>query len=231
MIKCINLKKVYRNGGNDFYALNNVSLNIKEKEICVIIGPSGSGKTTLLNVIGGIDQTDSGSIIVGGDHIENKTLDQLTEYRRNNIGFVFQFYNLIPDLTVYENVESVKDISTDNLDIDEVLDAVGMKSERNKFPNELSGGQQQRVAIARALVKNPKILLCDEPTGALDYKTSKDVLKLIERVNKKYGTTVVIITHNGAITQMAHRVIRLRSGEIAENTVNEEIVPAERIEW
>lgn len=231
MISCKNLKKVYKSGNSDFYALNNLSLDIKEKEICVIIGPSGSGKTTLLNVIGGIDQVDSGSIIAAGESLETKNLEELTEYRRNNIGFVFQFYNLIPDLNVYENVESIKDISSNNLDIDEILSAVGMLHEKDKFPNELSGGQQQRVAIARALVKNPKILLCDEPTGALDYQTSKDVLNLIERVNRKYGTTVVIITHNGAISQMADRVIRLRSGEIVEDKVNEVIVPAERIEW
>ena len=231
MISCKNLKKVYKSGNSDFYALNNLSLDIKEKEICVIIGPSGSGKTTLLNVIGGIDQVDSGSIIAAGESLETKNLEELTEYRRNNIGFVFQFYNLIPDLNVYENVESIKDISSNNLDIDEILSAVGMLHEKDKFPNELSGGQQQRVAIARALVKNPKILLCDEPTGALDYQTSKDVLNLIERVNRKYGTTVVIITHNGAISQMADRVIRLRSGEIVEDKVNEVIVPAEWIEW
>ena len=216
MISCKNLKKVYKSGNSDFYALNNLSLDIKEKEICVIIGPSGTGKTTLLNVIGGIDQVDSGSIIAAGESLETKNLEELTEYRRNNIGFVFQFYNLIPDLNVYENVESIKDISSNNLDIDEILSAVGMLHEKDKFPNELSGGQQQRVAIARALVKNPKILLCDEPTGALDYQTSKDVLNLIERVNRKYGTTVVIITHNGAISQRADRGIRLSSGEIVE---------------
>ena len=231
MIHCKNLKKVFKNGNDYFYALNNVNMDIKEKEICVIVGPAGSGKTTLLNVLGGVDTVDSGEIIVGGEVISKNDLNSLTEYRRQNIGFVFQFYNLIPDLTVYENVESVKDISYDSIEIDEVLANVGMLEYKNKFPNELSGGQQQRVSIARAVVKKPKILLCDEPTGALDYKTSKDVLKLIEKINKLYGTTVVIITHNSALTQMANRVIRLRSGEIVEEIVNEDIIPAERIEW
>lgn len=225
------LGKDYRTGDVLFRALDNVTFNIEKGQIGVILGPSGSGKSTLLNIIGGIDKADSGSVYIDGTDITKMSDKQLTEYRRNSIGFVFQFYNLIPNLTVYENVEVSANISKNPEDTDQILDAVGIKELRNRFPRELSGGQQQRVSIARALVKKPKLLFCDEPTGALDYNSSVEILKLLEYVNRKFNTTILIITHNGAIANMAHRIIRLRSGEIVEDLKNENILPAERIEW
>lgn len=226
-----NLCKEYKTGDVTFQALKNASFSMEKGEICVILGPSGSGKSTLMNIIGGIDFAASGKVTI--ENIETTALNdnQLTEYRRENVGFVFQFYNLIPNLTVGENIEVAANISKNPMNIDDILDAVGMKDQKNKFPRELSGGQQQRVSIARALVKNPKILLCDEPTGALDYKTSKDILSLISDVNKKYNTTILIITHNTAIASMAHRILKLRSGEIVEDLTNSNILPPERIEW
>jgi putative ABC transport system ATP-binding protein len=199
--------------------------------ILIILGPSGSGKSTLMNIIGGIDRGDSGKVTVDGTEISKLSDDDLTEYRREEVGFVFQFYNLVPNLTVGENIEVVSNISKSPLNVDEVLTAVEMLDKKHRFPRELSGGEQQRVSIARAIVKNPKLLLCDEPTGALDYQTSRSILKLLQVVNKKFGTTILMITHNAAIADMANKVFRLRSGEIVEASVNQTTVAAERIEW
>jgi putative ABC transport system ATP-binding protein len=226
-----NLSKYYNTGNGKFKALDNVSFEIEKGKIAVVLGPSGSGKSTLINIIGGIDAADEGKVIVDGKDITKYKDNELTEYRRENIGFVFQFYNLIPNLTVYENIEISANICDDPMRVETILDAVGMKDMQNRFPRELSGGQQQRVSIARAIVKKPKILLCDEPTGALDYKTSKEILKLVSDVNRHFNTTVMIITHNQAIADMAHKVIRLRSGVIVEDRDNLSLIPAERIEW
>lgn len=225
------LSKVYQSGDVAFRALDNVSFSIEKGQRCVILGPSGSGKSTLINIIGGIDRADGGEVRVGGAEITKLPDNKLTEYRRNLVGFVFQFYNLVPNLTAYENVEVAANVSREPLDIDGVLDAVGIKELRNRFPRELSGGQQQRVSIARALVKKPEILLCDEPTGALDFNSSKEILKLLEELNGRFEMTILIITHNNAIAGMAHHIIRLRSGAIAENRLNGSVIPAERIEW
>ncbi len=226
-----NVDKIYKSGNTEFKALNNANMSLEQGQIGIILGPSGSGKSTLLNIIGGVDLADGGNVYIDGTDITKLNDNQLTDYRRESIGFVFQFYNLIPNLTVGENVEVSANISPNPMNIDDILDAVGIRDLKNRFPRELSGGQQQRVSIARALVKNPKLLLCDEPTGALDYTTSRDILKLISDVNSKFNTTILIITHNSAISVMAHRVIRLRSGEIVENRVNENVMPAERVEW
>ncbi len=230
-IEVSNLKKSYTTGEIRTEVLKGVSMRLNKGEIGVILGPSGSGKSTLMNIIGGIDHGDSGKVIVEGVEITNLNADKLTDYRRGDIGFVFQFYNLVPNLTVGENIEVVSNISKSPLNIDEVLVAVGISDKKHRFPRELSGGEQQRVAIARAIVKNPKLLLCDEPTGALDYQTSRSILQLLEQVNKKYGTSILMITHNTAIAAMANRVFRLRSGEIVEDSINQMIIPAERIEW
>ena len=213
--------KKYGQGENEIFAMDGVDLSIAEHEICVILGPSGSGKSTLLNMLGGIDSLTSGSISVNGKEISGMSKKELTAYRRSDIGFIFQSYNLIQDLTVKENIQTVADISKEPLDIDELLDALSLKKYKNHFPAELSGGQQQRTAIARALVKNPAILLCDEPTGALDSKSSRDVLKMLEKVNNLYKTTVIIITHNEGIAEMADRVIRIHDGKIVKNIKNE----------
>jgi putative ABC transport system ATP-binding protein len=199
--------------------------------IGAILGPSGSGKSTLMNIIGGVDRTDGGTVAVDGERITDLNDHQLVEYRRENVGFVFQFYNLVPNLTVAENIEVVSNISQAPLDTGAVLAAVGLSDKKNRFPRELSGGEQQRVSIARAIVKNPKLLLCDEPTGALDLESAQGVLALLQDVNARYGTTILMITHNGAIAGMAHAVFRLRSGEVAEVVHNSELVSAERIEW
>ena len=230
-IEIKNVNKSYNTGKISIDALKNVNLTMNEGEIGVILGPSGSGKSTLLNIIGGIDHIDSGNVIVDGVDIVKLNDNKLTQYRRNSIGFIFQFYNLVPNLTVYENVEVAANISKNPINIDEVLNSVGMSEFKNRFPRELSGGQQQRVSIARAIVKKPKLLLCDEPTGALDYIAAKEILKLITEVNKKFATTVIIITHNTAISGIANRIIKLRSGEISENVVNENVLLAEGIEW
>jgi len=230
-IEIRNVNKAYNTGKISLDALKNVNLTMNEGEIGVILGPSGSGKSTLLNIIGGIDHIDSGNVIVDGVDIANLNDNRLTLYRRNSVGFIFQFYNLVPNLTVYENVEVAANISKNPIDMDEVLESVGLSEFKNRFPRELSGGQQQRVSIARAIVKKPKLLLCDEPTGALDYTAAKEILKLITEVNKKFATTVIIITHNTAISRIANRIIKLRSGEISENVVNENVLSAERIEW
>ena len=230
-IEVTNLKKSYTTGVVKTEVLKGIGMKLNKEEIGVILGPSGSGKSTLMNIIGGIDRGDSGRVIIDGNEISNLNDDRLTDYRRGDIGFVFQFYNLVPNLTVGENIEVVSNISKSPLNTDEVLTAVGMKDKKHRFPRELSGGEQQRVSIARAIVKNPKLLLCDEPTGALDFQTSRSILQLLQQVNKKYGTTILMITHNSAIAAMANRVFKVRSGEIVEELVNEKTIPAERIEW
>ncbi len=215
-----NATKKYGEGESLVYALDHMNLEIGKGEICVIIGPSGSGKSTLLNMLGGLDHLDEGEIIVGDRNLSGYKNNMLTDYRKEDVGFVFQFYNLIPDLTVSENIEVVSDISEAPLDIDEVLEALGMLEFRHRFPRELSGGQQQRAAIARAIIKHPKLLLCDELTGALDTKSSQTVLEFIEKINKLYRTTTVIITHNEAIAQMADRVIYIKDGKAWKNEMN-----------
>lgn len=231
LIEVTNLKKSYTTGVVKTEVLKGIGMKLNKGEIGVILGPSGSGKSTLMNIIGGIDRGDSGRVIIDGNEISNLSDDKLTNYRRKDIGFVFQFYNLIPNLTVGENIEVVSNISKSPLNTDEVLEAVGMKDKKRRFPRELSGGEQQRVSIARAIAKNPKLLLCDEPTGALDFQTSRNILQLLQQLNKKYGTTILMITHNAAIAAMANKVFKVRSGEIAEELVNEKTIPAERIEW
>jgi putative ABC transport system ATP-binding protein len=230
-IDVTNLKKSYTSGVVKTEVLKGIGMKLEKGEIGVILGPSGSGKSTLMNIIGGIDRGDSGKVIIDGIEINNLKDDELTDYRRGDIGFVFQFYNLVPNLTVGENIEVVSNISKSPLNTDEVLAAVEMQDKKHRFPRELSGGEQQRVSIARAIVKNPKLLLCDEPTGALDYYTSRSILQLLQQVNKKYGTTILMITHNAPIGAMANRIYKLRSGEIVEESVNQTTIPAERIEW
>ena len=230
-IKVENLKKSYKSGEVTTTVLKGVGLELNKGEVGVILGPSGSGKSTLLNIIGGIDRCDSGKVSIDNMEVTKLNDDKLTDYRRENIGFIFQFYNLIPNLTVGENIEVVSNISKAPLNTDEVLESVGMLDKKHRFPRELSGGEQQRVSIARAIVKNPKLLLCDEPTGALDFSTSREILKLLQKVNKEFGTTILMITHNTAISAMANKVYRVRNGEIVESIVNDTIMPAERIEW
>jgi putative ABC transport system ATP-binding protein len=226
-----NLTKSYSNTGIATHVLKGVDLEMERGQIGVILGPSGSGKSTLMNIIGGVDRADNGTVEVDGRRITDLNERQLVEYRRDSVGFIFQFYNLVPNLTAAENIEVVSNISKAPLKTEEVLSAVGLSDKKNRFPRELSGGEQQRVSIARAIVKNPKLLLCDEPTGALDLETSRSVLLLLQKVNAQYGTTILMITHNSAIAGMAHAVFRLRSGEVAEILHNSELIPAERIEW
>lgn len=230
-LKVENLKKSYNTGDVTTTVLKGASISLEKMEIGVILGPSGSGKSTLLNIIGGIDRCDSGMVSVDNIDITKLNDSKLTDYRRENIGFIFQFYNLIPNLTVGENIEVVSNISKSPLNIDEVLKAVDIFDKKHRFPRELSGGEQQRVSIARAIVKNPTLLLCDEPTGALDFSTSREILKLLEKVNKEFCTTILMITHNTAISAMANKIYRVRSGEIIESIVNSITMPAERIEW
>lgn len=230
-LKVENLRKSYNTGDVTTTVLKGAYISLEKKEIGVILGPSGSGKSTLLNIIGGIDRCDSGMVSVDNIDITKLNDNKLTDYRRENIGFIFQFYNLIPNLTVGENIEVVSNISKSPLNIDEVLKAVDMFDKKHRFPRELSGGEQQRVSIARAIVKNPTLLLCDEPTGALDFSTSREILKLLQKVNEEFGTTILMITHNTAISAMANKFYRVRSGEIVESIVNSIAVPAERIEW
>jgi putative ABC transport system ATP-binding protein len=211
--------------------LKGINFSVEKGEICVLLGPSGSGKSTLLNIIGGIDSADSGYISINGEKTADMNEKALTNYRRRHLGYVFQMYNLIPNLNVKENIEVGAYLSDKSLDIDELLKTLGLYEHRHKLPNQLSGGQQQRTAIGRAIVKNPDILLCDEPTGALDYNTSKEILKLIEDVNQKYGNTVIMVTHNDAIKNMADRVIKLRDGQIRKDYTNEVKIPAQELDW
>lgn len=226
-----NVSKEYRTGDVTIKALDGASFSVEKGEICVIVGQSGAGKTTLLNILGGMDTLTSGRIVLDGKEISAYGKKQLTEYRRHEIGFVFQFYNLIPNLTALENVELAAQICKEPLDAAGVLEQVGLADRALNFPAQLSGGEQQRVAIARALAKNPSLLLCDEPTGALDYQTGKSVLKLLQDSGRERGMTVVIITHNSALTAMADRVIKVKSGRIVSETVNPNPIPVEEIEW
>lgn len=226
-----NIKKHFGEGESRVEVLKGIDISIDKGEICVLLGPSGSGKSTLLNIIGGIDNADSGYISINGEKTADMNEKALTLYRRKHLGYIFQMYNLIPNLNIKENVEVGAYLSDHPLDVDELLKTLGLYEHRHKLPNQLSGGQQQRTAIGRAIVKNPDILLCDEPTGALDYHTSKEILELIETINKKYGNTVIMVTHNDAIKNMADRVIQLRDGMIRKNTVNKTKVPAAELEW
>ena len=230
-IEVKNLTKKYVSGNIEVTAVDNISFEIKKGEIVVIVGASGAGKTTLLNILGGMDNLTYGQVIIDGKDISNYNDSQLTEYRRNDIGFVFQFYNLIQNLNAIENVELATQICTNTLNPEMVLEQVGLSNRIKNFPSQLSGGEQQRVAIARAIAKNPKILLCAEPTGALDYKTGKEVLKLLQDTANKNNMTVIIITHNQAIAPMANRVIKMKSGKIEENIINEKPVAIEEVEW
>ncbi|WP_417058425.1 ABC transporter ATP-binding protein [Ellagibacter isourolithinifaciens] len=211
--------------------LDGITTTVNRGEICVMLGPSGSGKSTFLNLIGGLEGADGGTISVGNCELTALSSKDLGEYRRRELGFVFQFYNLVPDLTIKENIEVTAHLSSNPLPMEELLRSLGLWEHRNKFPRQVSGGQQQRCAIGRALVKNPGLILCDEPTGALDYKTSKEVLELMEHVNQRYGCTLVIVTHNAAIARMADRVLRLRDGRLAENEINSSPVPASELDW
>ena len=224
------ITKTYKMGEVEIHAVDHISFSIEKGEFVVIVGPSGAGKTTVLNILGGMDTATSGKLIVDGQDITSYDSKKLTGYRRDDIGFVFQFYNLIPDLTVQENIQVVADIAKQPMDIEEVMKALDIDKYKNRFPKELSGGQQQRVAIARALIKNPKILLCDELTGALDSRSSRSVLKFIEKVNEQFKTTIIIITHNEAIADMADTVIRIKDGQVASCTDNNSKRSAEELE-
>ncbi len=225
------LKKSYGEGDNRVDVLKGINFEVGKGEICVLLGPSGSGKSTLLNIIGGIDNADGGYVAIDGEKTANMNEKVLTAYRRKHLGYVFQMYNLIPNLNVKENIEVGAYLSDRPLDIDDLLHTLGLYEHRHKLPGQLSGGQQQRTSIGRAIVKNPDILLCDEPTGALDYSTSKEILKLIEDVNHKYGNTVIMVTHNDAIKNMADRVINLRDGAIRKDYRNETKIPAQDLDW
>lgn len=226
-----NVCKIYHMGQTEIRALDNISFDIDKGELCVIVGPSGAGKTTLLNILGGMDAPTSGTILLDGRDISKLNTRQLTDYRRTDVGFVFQFYNLVQNLTALENVELTAEICRDSLDAATTLDEVGLGDRKDNFPAQLSGGEQQRVSIARALAKNPKIILCDEPTGALDYHTGKAVLKLLQDACRSTGKTVLIITHNSALTAIADHVIRVKNGTVIESSRNELPTPVERIEW
>ena len=225
------IKKSFGTGDSRVNVLKGLDLEIERGEFCVLLGPSGSGKSTLLNIIGGIDGADEGSITIDGEQLEDMTEKKLSLYRRKHLGYIFQMYNLIPNLTLRENIEVGAYLSDRPLDVDELMHTLGIYEHQNKLPNQLSGGQQQRTAIGRAIVKNPDILLCDEPTGALDYKTSKEILKLIETVNQKFGNTVILVTHNDAIRHMADQVIKLHDGQIRHNDKNEQKIPAVDLDW
>ena len=225
------VSKVYRMGQTEIRALDHISFSVEKGELCVIVGPSGAGKTTLLNILGGMDAPTEGTILLDGREISALNARQLTDYRRTDVGFVFQFYNLVQNLTALENVELAAEICRDSLDAAQMLKDVGLEGRMDNFPAQLSGGEQQRVSIARALAKNPKIILCDEPTGALDYHTGKSVLKLLQDTCQSTGKTVLIITHNSALTSIADRVIRVKNGTVIESGVNDAPLPVERIEW
>lgn len=224
------VKKSYGQDGSYVQVLKGVNTGVEKGQMCVIQGTSGSGKSTLLNCIGGLDTMDSGSILVDGTEIFGMKNKTLSDYRRDNLGFIFQFYNLVPNLTVIENIQVCEYLTDDPLDMDELLSVLGLTEHQNKFPSQLSGGQQQRCAIARALIKNPKLLLCDEPTGALDSNTSRDILVLLEKINEKYGTTMLIVTHNNSIKNMVHKVIFLKDGLVKKEYINETRTPASELE-
>lgn len=226
-----NVKKIYKMGEVEIEALSGVDFSINKGEFVIVAGASGAGKSTILNILGGMDQPSSGAVIVDNKDVSNYSSKELTTYRRYDIGFVFQFYNLVPNLTAIENIELATQISKNPFDISETLDAVGLSDRKNNFPAQLSGGEQQRVSIARALAKNPKLLLCDEPTGALDYNTGKSILKLLQDTSRKMGMTIVVITHNLALIPMGDKVIRVRNGKVESVTINENPTPIERIEW
>lgn len=231
LVEMKDVTRAYISGDHELKALDGVNLSLEEGKFIVVLGPSGAGKSTLLNLLGGLDSPTSGTITVDGRDISKLSGDELAEYRAEKVGFVFQFYNLIPTLTVYENVALVKELSKNALDPAEMISAVGLADHMKNFPAELSGGEQQRVSIARALAKNPKMILCDEPTGALDYQTGKAVLKLLQDTCRETGKTVLIITHNSALTRMADRVIHIRSGQAVGTEVNRTPTPIEQIEW
>ena len=224
------LKKSYGAGEGYVQVLRGITTGVEQGDMCAIQGTSGSGKSTLLNCIGGLDTIDLGSVIVDGKEIAGLSQTSLSEYRRDNLGYIFQFYNLVPNLTVRENIQVCEYLTENPLDMEELLETLGLTAHQNKFPSQLSGGQQQRCAIARALIKNPKLLLCDEPTGALDSKTSRDILVLLEKINEKYGTTMLIVTHNNSIKDMVHKVIRIKDGQISREYYNETRVPAAELE-
>ena len=230
-IEFTNVNKVYLQGKHEIKALDSMTFTIERGELCIIVGHSGAGKTTLLNILGGMDTATSGTVTLDGSEISGMTARELTGFRRHTVGFVFQFYNLVQNLTAQENVELASEICKDSLDAREVLTQVGLAERVNNFPAQLSGGEQQRVSIARALAKNPKIILCDEPTGALDYNTGKAVLQLLQDTCRATGKTVIIITHNSALTQIADRVIRIKNGRAVSNERNARPLPVERIEW
>lgn len=230
-LQIVDLKKGFGRGDTRQEVLRGLGFSVAKGEFCVLLGPSGSGKSTLLNIIGGIDNADSGYISINGDRLQDMDEKKLTQYRRRHLGYVFQMYNLIGNLNIKENIEVGAYLSGCPLDLDELLNTLGLYEHRHKLPNQLSGGQQQRVSIGRAIVKNPDILLCDEPTGALDYSTSKEILKLIEDVNQKYGNTVIMVTHNEAIRNMADHVVKLRDGRVRYNDVNADKISAADLEW
>jgi putative ABC transport system ATP-binding protein len=230
-LEIVDLKKGFGSGDTRQEVLKGMNFTVSKGEFCVLLGPSGSGKSTLLNIIGGIDNPDAGYISINGDKLRDMGEKGLTKYRRKHLGYVFQMYNLIPNLNVKENIEVGAYLSDDPLEIDDLLHTLGLYDHRYKLPNQLSGGQQQRVSIGRAIVKNPDILLCDEPTGALDYNTSKEILKLIEDVNKKYGNTIIMVTHNEEIKKMADHIIKLRDGQVRHNDMNENKISATELDW
>lgn len=231
ILKANHLIKEYKSNNNTLRAIDDVSFSIQEGKIVVILGPSGAGKSTLLNLIGGMDSITKGSLVVDGQDISNYNKQELSQYRRELIGFVFQFYNLMPNLTAKENVELAAELKDDSFSSEEILAQVGLQDRMNNFPSQLSGGEQQRVSIARAIAKNPKILLCDEPTGALDYQTGKQILALLSQYSKKQKKTVIIVTHNSALKDMAHQLLRIKNGKIIENFINKKPKPIEEIEW
>lgn len=225
------LKKSLGSGEGKVEVLKGIDMSVERGEICAVLGASGSGKSTLLNVIGGLDRADGGSIIIDGADIAKMNDTKLSAYRREFLGFVFQFYNLVPNLTVEENIQLGEYLASKPLDMEEIIDVLGLNEVRNRFPSELSGGQQQRCSIGRALIKNPKLLLCDEPTGALDYKTSKDILSLAEKINREYKTTIVMVTHNREISRMCGKTVNIKDGTVYKTEINENIVPAAELEW
>lgn len=231
LYKLEKVSKIYKNSNTENHALNKVDLEINEGEIVVILGPSGSGKSTMLNILSGIDNPSKGKVYFNEQRIDKLNENELTNYRKDNLGFIFQSYNLVSNLTIKENIELGRELSINPLSIKEIIKEVGLEKHKNKYPYQLSGGQMQRVAIARAIVKNPKVLFCDEPTGALDEETGKNVLKLLQDLNKKHNTTMIIVTHNPSIANMAHTVIKMNSGEIKEIIKNKKIMSAEDLRW